>query len=66
LQPQKARKAVAFTCRDSMFEHDSAPAHGACEMVEFLAPDFSPHVAYCWHDEHFLSANQIKLTIRAR
>jgi len=51
-----------------MFEQDSAPAHRACEMVEFLAretPDFSPHVAYCWHDEHFLSANQIKFTVEA-
>jgi len=41
-----------------VFKQDSALAHRACEMVEFLdreTPGFmSP---CCWHDEHFSSAN---------
>jgi len=49
----KSDKAVTFTCPWGWFdfcmlEQDSAPAHRACKMVEFLArdtPDFIPHVA---------------------
>jgi len=56
LQPQKSPKTIAFThlwgysstfAADCSFQQDNAPAHGGCEMVEFLAretPDFMPHV----------------------
>jgi len=64
LQRQETSKTIAFTCLQGYFDsytfqQDNAPAHRACEMVEFLAcktPDLTPPKllsADCWHSDQW-------------
>jgi len=70
---KKMCKAIAFLCLwvyfdFCMLQQDSAPAHRACEMVEFQAretPGFSPMLLSDDTMDIFSSVNQIIFTVEA-